>query len=64
MAGERKEIAIEILNIDRHMRDALGCVYKSERSHTMRSCDDFFGRRNRTQHVGHLSESDELGLGG
>ena len=62
MPGKCKEISAELFHIDRHVRRALRAVDDDNRAERMRPVSDLPDRIFRSEHIGDLSDRNDLRL--
>src|SRR6267378_701293 len=60
VARKREEIAIQVLNVDRHVRDSLGTVHQNFAAMLASLVCQFSYGVNCSQHVGDMRNSEEL----
>ena len=63
VAGQGIEIHVQRLHIDDLMHRALAAIGQHRHALGMGAGDDFLQRRHRAQHIGHMGDGDQLGLG-
>lgn len=61
VGGKAEKIAVELMYVDRHMRDGLRAVDTHRNALRMRQRDYLADRVDDTQHIAHMGDTHELG---
>ena len=60
VTGESEEIAAELLNIERHVPDALRCINQSDRANVSSFLAKIGHGINRAERIGNVSEAEHF----